>query len=163
MTRATSMQRNLGRMAMIGALALLLGGLMAAPAAAATRAQAVTQANASIQACFDSGGTPDANVTDQGSINTYCDYGNGTGWQCGWWATGDNPWVAGCDQYKPTGGDDTHLPPASGGILDDGGRDDAGASVSSPDNHQLATTPTSPHDHAKKGTKHGHGHHGKRH
>ena len=50
--------RRIGRIAAVGAVALILAGTAAAPAEARTRRQAVYLANSAIGACFELGGDP---------------------------------------------------------------------------------------------------------
>jgi hypothetical protein len=51
--------RQLGRIAAVGAVALVLVGTMAVPAEAQRRSEAVVRVNRAIEICFAAGGDPD--------------------------------------------------------------------------------------------------------
>jgi len=85
-TRATTAQR-LGRIAVGGAVALLLAGAWAAPAAAKPWSEAAI-ANGMIQGCFELGGDPEVTETLSGNIYVDCNFDGGGNIQCVVWATG---------------------------------------------------------------------------
>src|SRR5688500_11641799 len=73
-TAARWAARLLVRLAALGSLALLLGGLAAAPAAAQTRDDAVTQANDLVSWCLLKGGDPDVWIDASGTVVAVCHF-----------------------------------------------------------------------------------------
>src|SRR5215212_5531389 len=71
-TRART-KRYIKRIAAVGAVALALSGMAAAPADAMTRSQAVARTNATVGACFASGGDPFV-FEFNGSFNVGCGF-----------------------------------------------------------------------------------------
>jgi hypothetical protein len=78
MPAATSVwtRRRLGRIAAVGAVALVLAGAVAAPAEA-RRSDAVTAANLAVGMCFSNGGDPNAYETG-GAIYVTCTWEDGS-------------------------------------------------------------------------------------
>jgi len=109
-------RRLVGLMAMASALALVLLGGLAVPAAAQTRKQAVTQANAVIAKCFKEGGEVDASVESDGSIGVGCYKSADDHYVCTWQpSTG---YKQNCSLTATGAG--THAP-IGGGVLDGAG------------------------------------------
>ena len=57
-TTTARVPRRLGRLAAVGAVALVLAGAAASPAEAVTRRGAATMTNTAIGICFEAGGDP---------------------------------------------------------------------------------------------------------
>lgn len=70
--------RKIGRIAAVGAVALLLAGTAAAPAGA-ERNDTVRRVNGTIGDCFGAGGDPTV-VEFVGVFVVSCQHGNGFGW-----------------------------------------------------------------------------------
>lgn len=69
--------RRIGRIAAVGAVALVLAGTMAAPAEAMRRRDAVGGANMAIGYCFNGGGDPNS-YEYGGTIYVSCTYDDGS-------------------------------------------------------------------------------------
>jgi hypothetical protein len=152
MIQTTPLRPTMRRLLAVGALAFVLGGMAVNTAGAETRNQAVKEANTAIEACVESGGDPDANVTndDDGDIFTSCDYDGGTLY-CNWMASKD--YVMSCFLVN---NQDTHAPVNGNGTLDDG-NPDPGSTPNSSGGTEQASPPVVHHHHHKHGH---HRHHG---
>jgi hypothetical protein len=114
MTMRTLTRRLAGQVVGGSALALILGGLGAHPAAAQTHKQAAKQANNESIDCLKEGGEPDASVSADGTIGTTCAYDDGSKEQCVWDASKNylkECWVA---RGVPRPPDTTHGPVGGG-------------------------------------------------
>jgi hypothetical protein len=114
-----------GRVLVLSAVALILGGLSAHPAAAISRAVADMEADNSVALCKDNGGVPEMYVDeDDQDIHTTCADAGGGVLQCDWEAAKN--YESHCfythGVTRPPG---NHLP-VGGGTADDG-QADAGA------------------------------------
>jgi hypothetical protein len=78
----------------VGVLALVLGAMVASPAAANQRGDAVTAANDFIYGCVANGGDPFAEVSTEGYIGISCRHENDRIQSCEWDAS--NEWNTKC-------------------------------------------------------------------
>lgn len=97
--------RFLGRMVLVAVAAILIGGGLAAPAAAKPRSYGVREANDFIAWCVAAGGTPVVTRADEVSIDVTCTLPDGTIVNC-YWGEGDTdgPWTGGCLTTRPVPG-----------------------------------------------------------
>jgi hypothetical protein len=110
---AADIRRLVGFVATASVLALVLFGILTVPAAAQTRAQAIKQANAAIDACGEAGGDVLTAYTrdDDGSIVVICDFHDHHDPLACSWEPGNN-WTISC----LTAGAGAHAP-IGGGVL----------------------------------------------
>lgn len=85
---------TLGRLMVVAVVAVLIGGCLAAPAAARSRDDGTQDANDMIEGCVGMGGSPEVLEANEEFIEVACKFTDGSQLNCSWYV--GNDWSTNC-------------------------------------------------------------------